>query len=256
MYLIFYFLNITNKKAMNFFFQSQQFLKKYKILIFFLLKKKNSEVCLNFLQYVYLIPQEKQLKSIIFKLFLKYNSNFLKQLLYLYHIKKCKKVSFFLINYLKKTIKYFYLLDCFKHLKKQLLLTKQLFHIQFSIGFNQKNLYLNVPTSKFLVKIIITFLNIYNYNNQIVLKNECNNLVTKKNSSYKNLFIIFQKKKISQHFFSRPVKWLIKYSEPQIYLFFEHLYLKIIRCKLIKKLILQRVLQKSFLLTIKKKGSF
>jgi len=241
---------------MNFFFKFQQFLKKYKLLNFFLLKKQNSEIDLKCLQCVHLLPQETQLKSIIFKLFLKYNSNFLKQLLYLYHIKKFKKVSLILINYLKKTIKYLYLLDCLKSLKKQLLLTKQLFHIQFSVGLNKKKLYLNVTTSKFLVKTIFTFLNIYNYNKQTFFINACNNLITKKNSSCKNLFVVFQEKKISKHFFSRSVNWLTKYSVRQIYFFFEYLYLKIISCTLIKKLIIQRVLQKSFLLTIKKKGSF
>lgn len=252
---------------MTFFFkQFTLFFTRYKIFKLFFRIKKNVQPFLK-LSRVLRIKKKglaKNLKEFFVILLKRYNANFVKQIIYFYTKKGLKKNIKICVSFLKIVVEYLYLFTYFKKLQKQCIAIKRHFNFNLKIILIKKNFYLTSGTLKFFPSNILRFFSIcYFPQNLFIYKSvlALNSTPFNKNfnNSYKNLFFILDKFKISKHFYSRPVTWLLSYSELQIFFFFEYFISKILKYTLIVSkyliLFLKKSLEKSFLLTLAKKKS-
>lgn len=250
---------------MTFFFkQFTLFFSRYKIFKLFFIFKKNVQPFLKLSRVLYIIKKDlaKNLKEFFVILLKSYNANFVKQILYA-HIKNgFKKNRKIRSSFLKIVVEYLYIFTYFKKLQKQCIAIKRHFNFSFKIILIKKNFYLTSSTLNFFPSNILRFFSICDSpRNLFIYKSELalNNTPFSKNfnTSYKNLFFLLDKFKISKHFYSRPVTWLLAYSELQIFFFFEYFISKILKYNLIVSkyliLFLKNLLEKSFLLTLAKK---
>ena len=246
-----------------FFKQLTLFFKKYKIFKTLFVFKKYVLIILKNIKFPYIREQDLAKESKVFfaTLLKHYNSNFTKQIIYLYtkELLKNKRKTF--VAFLKRVIKYLYIFYYLKKLQKQCLLLKRYFLIKIKICLIKNTFYLLSHASTFLLPNILS-LNFYGYSKNLFISKEKVGyskyfLLQKRYKVHKNLFTILEKRKIKKFLYSRPLNWLILYTEIQIFFFFEMFIYKILSSKLLKDkvvvLLLIRLFEKSFLLTVAKK---
>jgi hypothetical protein len=204
----------------------------------------------------------KNLKDFFAILLKSYDANFVKQIIYFHTKSGLKKNSKICFSFLKIVLEYLYTFTYFKKLQKQCIAIKRHFNFSFKLILIKKNFYLTSSTLNFFPSNILRCFSICDLHQNLFIDKSglaLNNTPFSKtfNKSYKNLFFLLDKFKISKHFYSRPVTWLLSYSELQIFFFFENFISKIIKYNLIVSkyliLFLKNFLEKSFLLTLAKK---
>ena len=213
---------------------------------------------LKHLQFVYIMNKDFKkliLKEVILKLIKKCNSNLIKKILVLYSNKGEKKKYKSFLVYFNKILKYLYILDNVKEIKKKLLLLKKYYHIKSNFFCLKGNICFAFSTSNSLVK---HFLLDTNFKLLVLKLEDFNHLYNfKKSTEYKNLYFILYKFEFCNHLYSKPIKWLTLYSVIKIFYLFEFFFFKILKCDLkLNKNNLLRVkmlLEQSFLLTLGKK---
>lgn len=251
---------------MNFFFkQFIHFLKKYNLLkqLYFFNKSINNFFLSSQAGYFFKnCLKKKCFKELFFFLLQKYNSNFIKQTLYLFNNNLFKKKFKKVFICLKEIIIQLYFLNCFHEIKKKLIRITQYFNFKFKMVLIKKTFYLYIYTTILSLKNNFLLFDFFvNTKSELIFltnfKYESIYLLKKKYSSYKNLFFILEAVKIKKSFYGRPLKWLTFYSELQIYSFFELFFIKILdynkELKKKEKMLIKKLLKRSFLLTIAKK---
>ena len=249
-----------------FFKQLTLFFKKYKIFKTLFVFKKYVLIILKNIKFSYTIEQDLAKESKVFcaTLLKHYNSNFIKQIIYLYtkELLKNKRKTF--VAFFKRVIKYLYIFYYLKKLQKQCLLLNSYFLIKIKICLIKNKFYLLSHASIFLLPNILS-LNFYGYPKNLFISKEKVGyskyfLLQKSYKVPKNLFTILEKRKIKKFLYSRPLNWLMLYNEIQIFFFFEMYIYKILSSNRLKDkvvvLLLIRLFEKSFLLTVAKKKKF
>jgi len=226
------------------------FCKRYKLSNDFALVKKfkkTSVLFSSFFCFGYINITKGHNKKLLFFVLKNYYSNFIKQLIYRYIIIK-KKNNNKLLKPLKKVFLSLYILKSFKELFKKIKRLKHVYNFNYHILIKKNTIYFSSLSDMVLKKKIIAALELCEFGKSLSLK---------KNSIYKNLLIFLDKRRIIKDRYSRSVNWLTKYSEIQIFYFFENLYLKISQSffffKLLELSYIKRLLENSFLLTLAKK---
>ena len=219
---------------MTFFFkQFKLFFTRYKIFKLFFRIKKSVQPFLKLSRVLFIIKKglAKSLKEFFVLLLKRYNANFVKQIIHFHTTKGLKKNSKICVSFLKIVVEYLYIFTYFKKLQKQCIAIKRHFNFSFKIILIKKKFYLTSATLNFFPSNILRFFSICDSSQKLFIYKSglaLNSTPFNKNfnTSYKNLFFLLDKFKISKHFYSRPVTWLLSYSELQIFFFFRIFYFK------------------------------